>query len=168
MAKKTLIISSIFLVIIFIIFLIFSTSGFNEVGDIPNMCYTTLQPSQYFVGINPSPITYNSITNKLTISGDNLHSLSVGQAAATGSMRPLIGDATILIFIENITREDIKIGDIVSIKLDKNKNLLHRVVKITIIDGKTYYRVKGDNNPMPDKEQWEFKDIRAKVVGILY
>lgn len=78
------------------------------------------------------------------------------------SMMPKInkGDAVLVHKIKD--PDELKVGDIIVFKSD-NKNYIHRLVKIENIDGKTYYRTKGDANNTNDDIDLTMKNIKGKV-----
>jgi len=82
----------------------------------------------------------------------------------TGSMEPEynIGD---MIIEKPIQAKDIKVGTVVTYKINKNKTVTHRVIEIFEEEGKTLYRLKGDNNNSPDKDPVEYSQIQG---GILF
>lgn len=80
----------------------------------------------------------------------------------SGSMMPQInrGDAVIIHKIKD--EKQLKVGDIVAYYHD-NKTIIHRLVKIERLNGKVYYRTKGDANNSYDNVDIEFDDIKGKV-----
>ena len=78
------------------------------------------------------------------------------------SMMPKInkGDAVLVHKVTN--KNQLKKGDIVVFK-SGNKNYVHRLVKIENIDGKTYFRTKGDANNTIDDIDLTMKNIKGKV-----
>ena len=165
MKNKTQI--KLFLIIGIILIISSFFAGYNfkkeSINDFPSQCYTNLQPPRYFSTQKVMPITTNDLQQKLTIHyiGDNLFTT---QSAGTGSMRPTLSDGSILIMIKP-EKEDIKVGDIVSVNRGRlDNNLLHRVIEIK--EGK--YITKGDSNNIRDSEEWTFNQINGKIVGILY
>jgi len=123
-----------------------------------SQCYTNLQPSEYFYTtipfVNIFPPMLEDIYNM---------KLSLTSVGNSGSMRPTISDNSILILLENPTKKDIKVGDIISTK-QKFGGIIHRVIEI---NGDKYI-TKGDNNDIRDKEEWLLEQIDGKVVGVLY
>ena len=81
----------------------------------------------------------------------------------TGSMEPKynIGD---VIIEKTIEEKDIKVGTVVTYKIKKNKTITHRVVEIVEEEGKTLYRLKGDNNNSPDKDLVNFNQIQGTIL----
>jgi len=138
--------------------------------NIPNKCYTDLQPSNYF-SPSKSPITenHNSGYIKIDIKDRNF---SISQIKNTGSMRNCISDYSHVIFIEPKI-EDIQVGDIINFYCnEENPNIIHRVINTTKQNNETYFLTKGDNNPDSDlmafKCHPKFEDIKSKVIGVLY
>lgn len=71
-----------------------------------------------------------------------LHTTYPMAAITSGSMWPVLKEGD-LVFIEGITREDIKIGDIIVFQNRTNNTLtIHRVVKL----GEEKFTTKGDAN----------------------
>jgi len=129
--------------------------------EIQSQCYTKIQPSRYFEG-SPNPVYTANNGTKLIAESD--YELRTGQALDSGSMRPTISDYSTIIIVEPRSPNDIKVGDVVSIKRDGKKNLLHRVIRIE--GGK--YITKGDNSNLEDKINWNYEQIDGKLVGVLY
>lgn len=80
----------------------------------------------------------------------------------SGSMMPQIsrGDAVIVHKIKD--EKQLKVGDIIAYYHD-NKTIIHRLVEIERLNGKVYYRTKGDANNSRDNVDIEFDDIKGKV-----
>lgn len=81
----------------------------------------------------------------------------------TGSMEPEynIGD---LIIERPINQEDIKVGTVVTYKINERNTVTHRVVEIVEEDGKTLYRTQGDNNNAPDSDLVSFNQINGSII----
>ncbi len=79
------------------------------------------------------------------------------------SMTPNInkGDAVIIHKVKEPA--ELKEGEVIAFKL-KDKTIVHRLVKIEKVKGKTYYRTKGDANNSTDNINLTFDSIRGKVV----
>ncbi|OYT37669.1 MAG: signal peptidase I [Desulfurococcales archaeon ex4484_58] len=65
------------------------------------------------------------------------------------SMYPLLREGD-LVFAYKPKPEDIHVGDIIIYKGLRGNLVIHRVIKIRVINGKYYYVTKGDNNLLPD------------------
>lgn len=78
------------------------------------------------------------------------------------SMEPTIMTNDV-IFISNISKENLKIGDIISFRTDDYINT-HRIVKIEEQNGENVYITKGDNNRSEDRKPVKFKDIEGKYL----
>jgi signal peptidase I len=65
------------------------------------------------------------------------------------------------------TENDIHVGDVISYKTESGI-VIHRVVDIRSDEQGLYYVLKGDNNPVPDKERVRFKDIQGILVAVVY
>ena len=57
-----------------------------------------------------------------------------------------IGDMVII----KVTNEPYKAGDIIAFR-EGNIVVVHRIIQVMEVDGKTKYQTKGDNNNAPDK-----------------
>ena len=166
MKKRLIIFFGLFLIIglsLFITFKIVSAQDQEEI-NIESQCFSNLQPENYFT---KKPIANIGLSNgsfDIQMIGNNRKIFS-SQTAGTGSMRPIMGKANILIFIIP-EKDEISIGDIITFKRQTdNKKIVHRVV------GKTSegnFRTKGDNNPSIDDYIVKFEDITGRVVGVLW
>ncbi len=87
--------------------------------------------------------------------------------SSTGSMLPVIGQGSHAMQIIPKFPEEIRVGDIVSFRLD-DAVIIHRVIGTGIDEEGLYFVTKGDNNPEPDPEPVRFSQIDRIVVGILY
>lgn len=131
------------------------------INNIPNQCFTDLQPSNYF---GKSSLLYKDSTGNYLLSplGEKItfdKNFILSKAEPTGSMRPAIGDYSIIISVKP-KQEEIFVGDIVCV----SDGHCHRVLNID--DG--FYELKGDNNLRSDVLSYEFSDIEEKIVGVLY
>lgn len=69
------------------------------------------------------------------------------------------------IIIRQIKNEsEIKIGDIITFKVDENTLVTHRVVEIVKNENDTEYVTKGDANNSVDTQKVKFKDIEGKYL----
>jgi signal peptidase len=86
----------------------------------------------------------------------------------SGSMKPTleVGD---LVVVKGIDSSQIKVGDIILFKSpsEPEKLIVHRVVKIHLINGELYFETKGDNNPVSDYVFWGWLVPAKNVVGIV-
>lgn len=135
----------------------------KEELDVPSKCYTNLQPEEYFTGIPLAIVGSGKGTFNIQMQKD-LRKIYTEQTAGTGSMRPLMGKANILIYIIP-KKEEIYVGDIIIFtnKIYKKK-IVHRVIKI---ENGTYI-TKGDNNAIEDNYKVNFEDIKGKIIGVLW
>jgi hypothetical protein len=85
----------------------------------------------------------------------------------TNSMDPVLDVGANGIEIIPQSVNDIHVGDIISYKT-KAGVIIHRVVDIRSDEEGLYYVLKGDNNPVPDKERVRFKDIQGILVAVIY
>lgn len=81
---------------------------------------------------------------------------------STESMYPAInkGDA---IIIKKINEDDIKVGDVVTFKVDE-EIITHRIVGIENNGKENVYITKGDNNNVTDDFVISFEDIEGKQI----
>lgn len=80
------------------------------------------------------------------------------------SMEPLLqtGD---LVFVYRADPHTIHEGDVVVYERPGRSFIIHRVIKVMEEDGKIYFIIKGDNNPVPDgaiPSEW----ITGKVLSV--
>ena len=68
-----------------------------------------------------------------------------------------------LIFITNIDKEDLEVGDIISFKTGDYINT-HRIVRKETRNGEEVYITKGDNNNKEDRGYVEFQDIEGRYL----
>ena len=69
------------------------------------------------------------------------------------------------IIIRQIKNEsEIKIGDIITFKVDENTLVTHRVVEIVKNENDSEYVTKGDANNSVDTQKVKFKDIEGKYL----
>jgi len=93
----------------------------------------------------------------------------------SGSMEPTFYRGDIVIIqktsffgINEFNPEDVKVGEVVvyNAKWYDEGPVIHRVINKTKINGSTYFIIKGDHNPVPDKYPVEPSRITARVVTI--
>ena len=96
----------------------------------------------------------------------------------SGSMEPtfykgdiVIVEQTSFLGINEFNPEDVNVGDIVvyNAKWHDKGPVIHRVINKTVINGTTYFTIKGDNNktsPYPDPDLVEPSQIISRVVKI--
>ena len=85
----------------------------------------------------------------------------------TNSMDPLLDVGANGIEIIPQSEDDIHVGDIIS--YDSGTGIvIHRVIDILSDDQGLYYVVKGDNNPIPDKQKVRFSDVQGILVAVVY
>ncbi len=85
----------------------------------------------------------------------------------TNSMDPLLDAGANGIEIKPVSEDDIHIGDVISYK-SGNGVVIHRVIGVGYDELGIYYVVKGDNNPIPDKEKVRFSDVQGILVAVVY
>ena len=78
------------------------------------------------------------------------------------------------ILIKEIKNEgDLKIGDVITYRIEKNTMVTHRIVNITKIGEKLNYTLKGDANNTEDSEKVTFSNVegiyvrKLKLIGKL-
>lgn len=92
----------------------------------------------------------------------------------TGSMRPIL-DKNNMLIIKKYNGEKIKIGDILALdcaehknegicKNDDGKGILHQVIGFC----DNGFITKGTNSDLSDDVCWRTKDIKYKVIGVLW
>lgn len=91
---------------------------------------------------------------------------SISSYADTNSMLPVLDEGSNGIKFVPKNEKEIKVGDIISFKLE-NKIIVHRVVFIGQDEIGTYFITKGDNNKYAD-EKIRFSDIVSKTIAIIY
>ena len=90
----------------------------------------------------------------------------------SGSMEPVFyrGDIvavekTNLLGIQEFNPKDVQVGDIVVYDAKWfNQPVIHRIIAIKEINGKTVYEIKGDNNNRSDPYYVTADQIQAKVI----
>ncbi len=104
------------------------------------------------------------------------HHIYFSQGRNTGSMYPVIGDGTSLIFKEDFDVYDLAEGDIIDFKKDVNDSLYklsvtHRIIEIGYDREGIYFITKGDNNEIDDTKKYgkiRPEQITGVVIGIIY
>ena len=69
------------------------------------------------------------------------------------------GDTILIKEIKN--ESDLKIGDVITYRIEKNTMVTHRIVNITKIGEKLNYTLKGDANNIEDSEKVTFSNIEG-------
>lgn len=87
--------------------------------------------------------------------------------APTGSMEPVLNEGSNAIQGTPSSPVDIHIGDIISYD-DGQDIVIHRVIETGKDKEGWYAVVKGDNNPVVDKEKVRFEQISSVVLAIVY
>jgi signal peptidase len=80
------------------------------------------------------------------------------------SMEPLFQTGDLVIIVKS---NNIDVGDIIVFKKKiGNGYIIHRVISVNTRNGTSYYVTKGDNNPLPDYQEFEALGIpQERVVG---
>lgn len=85
----------------------------------------------------------------------------------TNSMDPLLDAGANGIEIKPKFEDDIHVGDVISYQSGKGV-VIHRVIEIGSDEEGIYYIVKGDNNPIADKEKVRFSAVQGILVAVVY
>ncbi len=85
----------------------------------------------------------------------------------TNSMDPLLDVGANGIEIRPDSEADIHVGDVISYK-SENGVVIHRVIGIEKDEEGIYYILKGDNNPIADKDKVRFSDVQGILVAVVY
>jgi signal peptidase len=105
----------------------------------------------------------------------NIISFVSGQsyiAVVSGSsMEPILSTGDVVFISPVRSPSEIGLGDVIVYKSQGGRYIIHRVINIISIEGKTYFITKGDNNPIPDTFGYgypgvPFENIVGKVVSI--
>ena len=86
----------------------------------------------------------------------------------TKSMLSLLDSGHNGIMIQPNNTTQIKVGDIISYKLNENTTIVHRVKQIRTDEKGIYYIVKGDNNPQADPYRIRPENIQGILVALIY
>ncbi len=87
----------------------------------------------------------------------------------TGSMEPILNSDSHGIEIIPKSEKEIHVGDIIAYNANwYDTPVIHRVVDIKQDEEGTYYVLKGDNNKTIDPEKVRFKQIKYKLIAIIY
>lgn len=77
---------------------------------------------------------------------------------SSGSMQPRL-QVNDIIVVKKVREGEISAGDIITF-FDKNGDIItHRVAEISVKDGKTYYKTKGDANTVNDPDWLPYENI---------
>lgn len=83
------------------------------------------------------------------------------------SMEPLLQTGDVVIIITMRYGMPIDLDDIIVFaRVDGRGLVIHRVIKVINVGGNTYYVTKGDNNMLPDYQEFEGPGIpKERVLG---
>ncbi|MCS7140141.1 MAG: signal peptidase I [Candidatus Nezhaarchaeota archaeon] len=81
------------------------------------------------------------------------------------SMIPTFHEGDVVLVV-GVKPSDIRVGDIIVYKVS-DKLIIHRVIEISINDGKYFFRTKGDNNPVPDLNLVSEDQVVGRVFGVI-
>ena len=115
---------------------------------------------------------YKEITSYIIILAVVLIVAQHLNVVVSGSMEPVFyrGDIvavekTNLLGIQEFNPKDVQVGDIVVYNAKWfNQPVIHRIIDIKEINGKTVYEIKGDNNNRSDPYYVTADQIQAKVI----
>ena len=82
----------------------------------------------------------------------------------SGSMSEEFETGDTILIKEVKSEGDLKIGDVITYRIDKNTLVTHRIVNITKIGEKLNYTLKGDANNIEDSEKITFSNIEGIYV----
>ena len=111
--------------------------------------------------IKSSDIVYSPQTGTITISNLPLGTW-LTTVQDTNSMDPVFDYGHILILTPVEDYSDLQVGDIVVYQAS-GSSIIHRIISITVKDGKRHYRCKGDNCASADPY-----DITDENITYLY
>jgi len=86
----------------------------------------------------------------------------------TGSMLPLANTGTYMLGVNVTDDNELHVGDIVTYNSESGEYIMHRIINISNDENGTYYILKGDNNPIADKNKIRLNQVVFKVVSIIY
>ncbi len=82
------------------------------------------------------------------------------------SMQPAIGLGS-MVLISPVTLEEVRPGDVVTIRADNRVVITHRVTRIVTVGSERYLELKGDANPAPDPILVPGRALLGRVSTIL-
>ena len=110
-------------------------------------------------------IPFDSIkvyADKVQIEVPDMHYAKVN----SDSMAPFITHDSVVFEKTPSSPEEIHIGDIISFyEPSQDKTVLHIIIEIVQIDGKTYYKTKGTANPEADPWLVPYENVKGIMVG---
>lgn len=83
-------------------------------------------------------------------------------AIASGSMEKELNIGDVVI-IKKCTPQEVNVGDIIEYKAE-GYTIIHRVIEKTQRDGIFYFRTKGDNNELQDKDEVDEGQLIGKII----
>ncbi len=146
------------MLILNILFLIYSTGGLNIMG------FTILNDNKVnspYDFIKEDEISFEE--SKVIIEVNNA---VLSRYEDSGSMIPVLNKDSTGVGFKPKTESDIHVGDIISFWQD-NKLIVHRVIEIGKDELGIYFITKGDNNDIND-EKIRFEQIDSVLVAIIY
>ena len=79
-----------------------------------------------------------------------------------GSMEPAIPLGS-LIVVEPVSPAAIQVGDVITVRTDRGTVITHRVTRRVVLDGDSYFEIKGDANDTPDPGLVPVRSIVGRV-----
>jgi len=145
-------------------------SNISDLETEKNACLSQLPELQARAQAGEPP--QNRIPLERVFVGENqvvidVHDVVPGITASSESMRPFLGNDTIVLEIVPNAPGDIAVGDVIIYEFEDHR-IIHRVIKIGVDDEGWYAILKGDNNPYPDAQPVRFDQVKGVVVGIIY
>jgi len=120
---------------------------------------------------SPTPPSSTLNSNDIEIHPEkiiiNIPGASISRYAATGSMLPVLNEASKGIKIPVTDPEQLHIGDIVTYENTKGDLIIHRIVSIGLDENGTFYLTKGDNNLAIDAKV-RYEQIKYKLIALVY
>lgn len=107
-------------------------------------------------------VKINKIFNKNYMPMFSIHTV------ISPSMLPTLRVYDIIVVKKVNNVDDLKVGDIITFKLQSRKvTITHRIDEILIDNNSKYFITKGDNNPSIDDEKININNVLGEVVMIL-
>ena len=131
--------------------------------------------AKYVIGVAVLIALVGGYASMMVMMGYTLQDVASGMytpfmAVSSQSMQPVLnyGD---LIIVRRETAEGIAVGDIIAFNVPSPYDrwapspTVHRVVEKLVVDGKTFFKTKGDNNPREDPWIVPAENVIGKYAG---
>ncbi|RLG84041.1 MAG: signal peptidase I [Thermoprotei archaeon] len=82
------------------------------------------------------------------------------------SMYPVLRTGDIVFVLPRQVCGEISVGDVIVYRDTANELIIHRVIAVERCGNETYFRVKGDNNPIEDYYKYVACPLNSEVRGI--